>query len=29
MTGFNDEALLFMFYSNPNDVAQIMAAQEL
>ncbi|KAE9363483.1 hypothetical protein N431DRAFT_431701 [Stipitochalara longipes BDJ] len=29
MTGFNDEALLFMFYSNPGDVAQIMAAQEL
>jgi CCR4-NOT transcription complex subunit 2 len=29
MTGFNDEALLYMFYSNPGDVQQIMAAQEL
>jgi len=29
MTGFNDEALIYMFYSNPGDVAQIMAAQEL
>lgn len=26
---FNDEALIFMFYSNPGDITQIMAAQEL
>ncbi|RDL33608.1 Uncharacterized protein BP5553_07976 [Venustampulla echinocandica] len=26
---FNDEALIFMFYSNPGDIQQIMAAQEL
>ncbi|CAD6501271.1 BgTH12-01523 [Blumeria graminis f. sp. triticale] len=29
MTNFNDEALLFMFYSNPGDLQQVMAAQEL
>jgi CCR4-NOT transcription complex subunit 2 len=29
MTNFNDEALIFMFYSNPGDVQQVMAAQEL
>lgn len=29
MTNFNDEALMFMFYSNPGDIQQIMAAQEL
>jgi CCR4-NOT transcription complex subunit 2 len=26
---FNDEALIFMFYSNPGDAHQIAAAQEL
>jgi CCR4-NOT transcription complex subunit 2 len=26
---FNDEALIFMFYSNPGDIQQVMAAQEL
>lgn len=29
MTNFNDEALIFMFYSNPGDIQQVMAAQEL
>jgi CCR4-NOT transcription complex subunit 2 len=29
MTNFNDEALIFMFYSNPGDIQQMMAAQEL
>jgi CCR4-NOT transcription complex subunit 2 len=29
MPNFNDEALIFMFYSNPGDVQQVMAAQEL
>jgi hypothetical protein len=29
MTNFNDEALIFMFYTNPGDIQQIMAAQEL
>ncbi|KAI1000581.1 hypothetical protein K3495_g7615 [Podosphaera aphanis] len=29
MTNFNDEALIFMFYSNPGDLQQVMAAQEL
>ncbi|KAH6716918.1 hypothetical protein BKA61DRAFT_600735 [Leptodontidium sp. MPI-SDFR-AT-0119] len=29
MSNFNDEALIFMFYSNPGDVQQLMAAQEL
>jgi len=29
MTNFNDEALIFMFYSNPGDMQQMMAAQEL
>ncbi|KAL3417303.1 NOT2/NOT3/NOT5 family protein [Phlyctema vagabunda] len=29
LSNFNDESLLFMFYSNPNDVQQILAAQEL
>lgn len=29
MSNFNDEALIFMFYSNPGDVQQVMAAQEL
>jgi len=29
MTNFNDEALIFMFYSNPGDVQQMLAAQEL
>lgn len=29
MSNFNDEALIFMFYSNPGDVQQLMAASEL
>lgn len=29
MNNFNDEALIFMFYSSPGDIAQVMAAQEL
>lgn len=29
MSNFNDEALIFMFYSNPGDIQQVMAAQEL
>jgi CCR4-NOT transcription complex subunit 2 len=29
MGNFNDEALIFMFYSNPGDIQQVMAAQEL
>ncbi|PQE28988.1 hypothetical protein CJF30_00004021 [Rutstroemia sp. NJR-2017a BBW] len=29
MSNFNDEALLFMFYSNPGDKQQLMAAREL
>ncbi|PBP26037.1 NOT2/NOT3/NOT5 family protein [Diplocarpon rosae] len=29
MSNFNDEALIFMFYSNPGDLQQVMAAQEL
>ncbi|RDW79723.1 hypothetical protein BP6252_04361 [Coleophoma cylindrospora] len=29
MPNFNDESLLFMFYNNPNDIQQVMAAQEL
>lgn len=29
MSNLNDEALIFMFYSNPNDIQQVMAAQEL
>jgi CCR4-NOT transcription complex subunit 2 len=29
MPNFNDEALIFMFYSNPGDAQQAMAAQEL
>lgn len=29
MTNLNDEALIFMFYSNPGDIQQVMAAQEL
>ncbi|KAF8863231.1 NOT2 family protein-like protein [Acephala macrosclerotiorum] len=29
MSNFNDEALIFMFYSNPGDMQQVMAAQEL
>lgn len=29
MTNFNDEALIFMFYTNPGDIQQVMAAQEL
>ncbi|KAI6244825.1 General negative regulator of transcription subunit 2 [Erysiphe necator] len=29
MANFNDEALIFMFYSSPGDLQQVMAAQEL
>jgi CCR4-NOT transcription complex subunit 2 len=29
MGNFNDEALMFMFYSNPGSLQQIMAATEL
>lgn len=29
MTNFNDEALIFMFYSNPGGLHQVMAATEL
>jgi CCR4-NOT transcription complex subunit 2 len=29
MSNFNDEALIFMFYSNPGGLHQVMAAQEL
>lgn len=29
LSNFNDEALIFMFYSNPGDVQQILAATEL
>ncbi|RKF55307.1 putative not2 family protein [Erysiphe neolycopersici] len=29
MANFNDEALIFMFYSSPGDIQQVMAAQEL
>jgi CCR4-NOT transcription complex subunit 2 len=29
LSNFNDEALIFMFYTNPGDIQQIMAAQEL
>ncbi|RKF71904.1 putative not2 family protein [Golovinomyces cichoracearum] len=29
MTNLNDEALIFMFYSSPGDLQQVMAAQEL
>jgi CCR4-NOT transcription complex subunit 2 len=29
ITNLNDEALIFMFYSNPKDIQQVMAAQEL
>jgi len=29
MTAFSEEALIFMFYSNPGDYQQVMAAQEL
>jgi CCR4-NOT transcription complex subunit 2 len=29
INNFNDEALIFMFYSNPGDIQQQMAALEL
>lgn len=29
LSNFNDEALIFMFYSNPGDIQQILAATEL
>jgi len=29
VANLNDEALMFMFYSNPGDIQQMMAAQEL
>lgn len=29
VSNLNDEALIFMFYSNPKDIQQVMAAQEL
>jgi CCR4-NOT transcription complex subunit 2 len=29
ISNFNEEALMFMFYSNPGDIQQAMAAQEL
>jgi CCR4-NOT transcription complex subunit 2 len=29
ITNFNDEALIFMFYSSPGDMQQILAANEL
>lgn len=29
MDNLNDEALIFMFYSNPGDIQQLMAASQL
>ena len=29
ISNLNDEALIFMFYSNPKDIQQVYAAQEL
>lgn len=29
MSNLNDEALIYMFYNNPGDMQQLMAAQEL
>lgn len=29
LSNFSDETLMFMFYSNPQDIQQMIAAQEL
>ena len=29
MSSFSDETLMYMFYSNPQDIQQMIAAQEL
>lgn len=29
MASFSDETLMYMFYSNPQDIQQVMAANEL